>query len=57
MHLLYILQTRERRKEKCTLQYTQTETTKTNSVALVLKQTIPTERPPLASEVSANFSR
>jgi hypothetical protein len=29
---------------------------KTNSVALVLKRTIPTERPPLVGEVSANFS-
>jgi hypothetical protein len=28
----------------------------TNSVALVRKQTIPTERPPLVGEVSANFS-
>jgi hypothetical protein len=28
----------------------------TNSVALVRKRTIPTERPPLVSEVSANFS-
>jgi hypothetical protein len=27
-----------------------------NSVALVLKRTIPTERPPLVGEVSANFS-
>jgi hypothetical protein len=27
----------------------------TNSVALVRKQTIPTERPPLVGEVSANF--
>jgi hypothetical protein len=29
---------------------------KTNSVALVRKRTIPTERPPLVGEVSANFS-
>jgi hypothetical protein len=29
---------------------------KTNSVALVRKQTIPTERPPLVDEVVANFS-
>jgi hypothetical protein len=29
---------------------------KTNSVALVRKRTIPTERPPLVREVSANFS-
>jgi hypothetical protein len=28
---------------------------KLNSVALVRKQTIPTERPPLVGEVSANF--
>jgi hypothetical protein len=28
----------------------------TNSVALVRKRTIPTERPPLVSKVSANFS-
>jgi hypothetical protein len=28
----------------------------TNSVALVCKRTIPTERPPLVGEVSANFS-
>jgi hypothetical protein len=28
----------------------------TNSVALVGKLTIPTERPPLVGEVSANFS-
>jgi hypothetical protein len=27
----------------------------TNSVALVRKRTIPTERPPLVGEVSANF--
>jgi hypothetical protein len=31
------------------------QTNKTNSVALVRKQTIPTERPPLFGEVSANF--
>jgi hypothetical protein len=30
--------------------------TEQNSVALVLKRTTPTERPPLAGEVSANFS-
>jgi hypothetical protein len=30
---------------------------KKNSWALVLQQTIPTERLPLVSEVSANFSR
>jgi hypothetical protein len=29
--------------------------TKTNSVALVCKQTLPTERPPLVSEISADF--
>jgi hypothetical protein len=29
---------------------------KTNSVALVRKRTIPTERPPHVSEISANFS-
>jgi hypothetical protein len=34
----------------------QSKTTKKNSVALVRKRTIPTERPPLVSEVSANFS-
>jgi hypothetical protein len=28
----------------------------TNSVALVGKRTIPTERPPLVGEVTANFS-
>jgi hypothetical protein len=28
-----------------------------NSVVLVRKRTIPTERPPLVGEVSANFSR
>jgi hypothetical protein len=28
----------------------------TNSVACVLERTIPTERPPLAGEVGANFS-
>jgi hypothetical protein len=28
---------------------------KTNSVALVRKRTIPTERPPLVEEVSTNF--
>jgi hypothetical protein len=28
---------------------------KKNSVAVVRKQTIPTERPPLVGEVSANF--
>jgi hypothetical protein len=32
-----------------------TETKKLNSVALVCKRTIPTERPPLVGEVSANF--
>jgi hypothetical protein len=30
-------------------------TNKTKSVALVRKQTIPTERPPLVGEVMANF--
>jgi hypothetical protein len=30
--------------------------TKKNSVALVRKRTIPTERPPLVGEVNANFS-
>jgi hypothetical protein len=30
---------------------------KLNSVPLVRKQTIPTERPPLVGEVSANFCR
>jgi hypothetical protein len=30
--------------------------TKQNFVALVRKQTIPTERPPLVGEVSVNFS-
>jgi hypothetical protein len=34
--------------------YQQTKTT--NSVALVRKRTIPTERPPLVGEVSDNFS-
>jgi hypothetical protein len=34
----------------------QTNKNKTNSVALVRKRTIPTERPPLVGEVSANFS-
>jgi hypothetical protein len=29
--------------------------TKLNSVALVRERTIPTERPPLVGEVSANF--
>jgi hypothetical protein len=28
----------------------------TNSVVLVRKRTIPTERPPLVGEISANFS-
>ena len=31
--------------------------TKLNSVALVRERTIPTERPPLVGEVSANFLR
>jgi hypothetical protein len=31
--------------------------TKTNSGALVRQQTIPTERPTLVGEISANFSR
>jgi hypothetical protein len=31
--------------------------TKTISVDLVRKQTVPTERPPLVGEVSANFCR
>jgi hypothetical protein len=30
---------------------------KKNSVVLARKQTIPTERPPLVGEVSANFCR
>jgi hypothetical protein len=33
-----------------------TQTNKTNCVALVRKRTIPTERPPLVGEISANFS-
>jgi hypothetical protein len=32
-----------------------TNNNKTNSVALVRKRTIPTERPPLVGEVSGNF--
>jgi hypothetical protein len=36
--------------------YTTNKITKTNSVALVCKRIIPTERPPLVDEVSANFS-
>jgi hypothetical protein len=32
-----------------------TDNKKLNSVALVIKRTIPTERPPLVGEVSANF--
>jgi hypothetical protein len=32
------------------------KTNKINSVVLVRKRTIPTERPPLVGEVSANFS-
>jgi hypothetical protein len=31
------------------------KTTKLNSVAVVLKRIIPTERPPLVGEVSANL--
>jgi hypothetical protein len=37
------------------LQQVPTKETKTNSVALVRERTIPTERPPLVGEVSANF--
>jgi hypothetical protein len=33
----------------------QSKKTKLNSVALVRKRTIPTERPPLVGEVSANL--
>jgi hypothetical protein len=33
-----------------------TNNKQTNSVALVRKRTIPTERPPLVGEVNANFS-
>jgi hypothetical protein len=33
-----------------------TKQKKNNSVALVRKRTIPTERPPLVGEVSTNFS-
>jgi hypothetical protein len=33
----------------------QTNKNKANSVALVRERTIPTERPPLVGEVSANF--
>jgi hypothetical protein len=40
-----------RRNEKCLL----TNKTKTNSVALVRKPTMQTERSPLVGEVSANF--
>jgi hypothetical protein len=36
--------------------HTTTKQIKINSVALVRKRTIPTERPPLVGEVSANFS-
>jgi hypothetical protein len=36
-------------------QYFYIKTIKENSLALVRKQTIPTEQPPLVSEVSANF--
>jgi hypothetical protein len=36
--------------------YRYTPQKKTNSVALVRKRTLPTERPPLVGEVSANFS-
>jgi hypothetical protein len=35
--------------------YSQASKTKTNSVVLVREQTIPTERPPLVGEVSANL--
>jgi hypothetical protein len=38
------------------LQNTKQHKQTTNSVALVRKRTIPTERPPLADEVNANFS-
>jgi hypothetical protein len=36
--------------------YTDSTNNKTNSGALVRQRTIPTERPPLVGEVSANFS-
>jgi hypothetical protein len=36
--------------------HTPKKTNKANSVALVRKRTIPTERPPLVGEVSATFS-
>jgi hypothetical protein len=36
-------------------QYKQIRLQKTNSVASVRERTIPTERPPLVSEISANF--
>jgi hypothetical protein len=36
---------------------TEMSTRKRNSVVLVLERTIPTERPPLVGEVSANFLR
>ena len=41
---------------RCTLHTPlHSQTNKTNSVALVRTRTIPTERPPLVGEVSANF--
>jgi hypothetical protein len=36
--------------------YSEDTTNKTNSVALVRKRTIPTERPPFVGEVSVNFN-
>jgi hypothetical protein len=39
-----------------TAKQNKTKKKETNSVALVRKPTIPTERPPLVGEVSANFS-
>jgi hypothetical protein len=41
---------------KMTMSNRYEENKKLNSVALVRKRTIPTERPPLVGEVSANFS-
>jgi hypothetical protein len=47
------LWTKEMRLEKMNM--TTSVPHKTNSVALARKRTIPTERPPLVGEVTANF--
>jgi hypothetical protein len=56
-NIIRMIETRRTRWAICVAYMGNTNKTKTNSVALVSKRTIPTERPPLVYEVSANFLR